>query len=101
MSDLFISHAPKLAARKVAGEMVILNAEDSSLYVLNGLATLIWEAADGRTPLEAIVERICREYDVDAVTARRDVDAFVADLVQHGVLHTTDESADVAGRAVV
>jgi Coenzyme PQQ synthesis protein D (PqqD) len=86
MSDLFVSRAPKLAARKVAGEMVILNAEDSSLYVLNGVGTEIWEAVDGQTPVSAIVDRICRNYEVDRDTAQKDVDVFVADLVRHGVL---------------
>ena len=86
MSDIFITRAPKLAARKVGGEMVILNAEDSSLYVLNGVGTAIWEAADGRTPLTAIVDSICTEYDVDREAALRDAREFIADLVGHGVL---------------
>ena len=35
MSDLFVARGERLAARKVAGEMVILSADDSSLFVLN------------------------------------------------------------------
>src|SRR6185295_18358901 len=63
MSDVFFTRAGKLAARKVAGEVVILRADDSSLYVLNPVATAVWEAADGRTPLDAVVrDVICREY---------------------------------------
>jgi hypothetical protein len=90
MSDRYIGHAPKLAARRVAGEMVILNADDSSLYVLNELGTAIWDAADGQTSLQTIVDSICREYDVDRAIAEQDVDGFVTDLVQHGVLQTSD-----------
>jgi hypothetical protein len=90
MSDRFISHAPKLAARRVAGEMVILNADDSSLYVLNELGTTIWEAADGTTSLRTIVDGICRDYDVDRAIAEQDVEAFVTDLMHHGVLLTSD-----------
>ena len=87
MSDLFIAREPRLAARRVAGEMVILSADDSSLYVLNELGTLLWEAADGRTPLQAIVEQVvCAEYEVDAETGRRDAEAFLRDLAGHGIL---------------
>jgi hypothetical protein len=88
----FVVRGPKLAARKVGGEMVILSAEDSSLFVLNELGTTIWEAADGRTSIEAIADALCLEYDVDPVTARRDVEDFVEALGAAGVLSTTDEA---------
>jgi hypothetical protein len=82
----------RLAARQVAGEMVILNADDSSLYVLNEIGTAVWLAADGHTPLSSIVDDvICRQYDVDRETALQDVMAFVDALVAHGVLRTSTE----------
>ena len=50
----FIVRGDKLAARKIGGEMVILAAENSNVFVLNEVGTTIWEAADGSTPIEAI-----------------------------------------------
>lgn len=100
MNDLYIARAPRLAARKVGGEMVILNADDSSLYVLNGVGTTVWQAADGRTPLHTIVdELICREFEVDREVALKDVDEFVAALVDHGVLVTSPHPFEDAGAA--
>jgi len=100
MSPTYLVRATKIAARKVAGEMVILDAEDSSLYVLNAVGTAVWEAADGATPISSVVEAICHEYDVDAETAARDVDAFVAGLVAHRVLRVVDQPAvDREGRS--
>jgi hypothetical protein len=91
MSDIFIARAERLAARRVAGEMVILSADDSSLYVLNELGTLLWEAADGATPLREIVRRVvCSEYDVDEATGLRDAEAFARQLASHGVLRVGD-----------
>ena len=56
----------KLAARKVGGEMVILSAEDSSLFLLNEVGTAIWEAADGQTlHSRRSPTAVCAEYDVD------------------------------------
>jgi hypothetical protein len=97
MSDVFFTRAGKLAARKVAGEVVILRADDSSLYVLNPVATAVWEAADGRTPLDAVVrDVICREYDVDAETALRDAAELVAALSEQGLLQTSDRPLPLA-----
>jgi hypothetical protein len=93
MNDIFVARSDRVAARKVAGEMVILSADDSSLYVLNGVGTAVWEAADGRTPLSAIVDDIiCREYDIDPQSAWHDVQEFVDALVSYGVLRTSPEA---------
>ena len=87
MSDVFVSRAERLAARRVAGEMVILSADDSSLYVLNELGTILWEAADGRTPLREIVGRhICAEFDVDIDTGLHDAVEFLDRLASHGIV---------------
>ena len=93
MTDVFIARAPRLAARKVGGEMVILSADDSSLYVLNAVATAVWEAADGRTSLATIVaDVICRDFEIDRESAARDVDEFVRELSSHGILRMSAEA---------
>ena len=100
MSDVFFTRAGKLAARKVAGEVVILRADDSSLYVLNPVATAVWEAADGRTSLDTVVrEVICRDYDVDPETALRDASEFLDALAAQGILRTSDQPLPPPDRA--
>jgi hypothetical protein len=93
MTSLFVRRGERLAARRVGGEMVILAADDSSLFVLNEVGTLIWEAADGRTTIDGIADAVCREYDVDAETARRDVEEYVSALAGAGIVSTSSESA--------
>ncbi|HEV3061116.1 MAG TPA: PqqD family protein [Vicinamibacterales bacterium] len=92
--SLFVVRGDRLAARKVGGEMVILSADDSSLFVLNEIGTAIWEAADGRTSLHAIAEGVCQAYDVDRETALRDVEAFVSDLAAAGVVSTSEHAVE-------
>ena len=100
MSNVFFSRADRLAARKVAGEIVILRADDSSLFVLNSVATAVWEAADGRTPLDAVVrDVICRDYDVDAETALRDATELLDALSAQGLLRTSDRPLPAADQA--
>jgi hypothetical protein len=104
MSDVYVARESRLAARRVAGEMVILAADDSSLYVLNELGTLLWEAADGTTPLRDIVERVvCAEYDIDAATGLADAEEFLRELSGHGILRLSPEpmAADDASAGAV
>ena len=83
----------KLAARKVGGEMVILSAEDSSLFLLNEVGTAIWEATDGHRSIQAIADVLCAEYDVDRATALADVMEFVESLSAAGILSLAEEAA--------
>jgi hypothetical protein len=68
------------------GEAVILLADDSTLNTLNAVGTLIWEAADGQTPLSAIIDRICAEFEVEPAQAERDAAAFIEKLQRRGLL---------------
>ncbi len=71
--------------------MMIMSAADSTFFNLNEVATLIWNAADGRTSLVEIVQkRVCSEFDVDPRQAERDAEEFVNQLAQHGILLVSD-----------
>ena len=72
--------------------MMIMSAVDSTFFTLNEVATAIWQAADGRTPLSEIVTAtICSEFDVDPAQAASDAQHFVAELSQHGILAVSDQ----------
>ena len=72
--------------------MMIMSAVDSTFFTLNEVATSIWQAADGCTPLAEIVSsKICSEFDVDPDQAGRDVEQFVSDLSQHGILLVSEQ----------
>jgi hypothetical protein len=87
MAEKYIARSKAIAARMLGGEMMVMSATDSTFYTLNEVATAIWQAADGRTPLAQIVrERICREFEIDEGTANCDADQFVDDLSRHGIL---------------
>ena len=86
MPDGYPEQNPKAAWRVYDGEAVIVSPEDSTLHTLNAVGTFIWEAADGRTALAAIVERVCDAFEVDQATATRDAAAFVDSLSRRGLL---------------
>ena len=91
MPETYIARSSAIAARMLAGEMMVMNLRNSTFYTLNPAATAIWQAADGRTPLREIVEqRICAEFDIAPEQAQKDAAEFVADLSEHGILQVSD-----------
>jgi hypothetical protein len=91
MPETYIARSSAIAARMLAGEMMVMNSMNSTFFTLNEVATAIWQAADGRTPLHEIVEnRVCSEFDIDPEQAQRDAAQFVAELSQHGILLVSD-----------
>jgi hypothetical protein len=91
MTHKYIARSTGIAARLLGSEMIVMSAADSRLFTLNEQATAIWEAADGVTPLRAIVDRaICQVFDVDPEVAYRDAETLVAELASHGVLLLSD-----------
>ena len=91
MNQKYVAQSKAIAARMVGGEMMVMSAVDSTLFNLNEQATVIWNAADGVTPLREIVEqRICSEFDVTPEVAYQDAEEFVNELAAHGILLTSD-----------
>jgi hypothetical protein len=81
----------KVASRLLDGEIIVMSAVDSTLFNLNRVAAVIWQAADGRTPLSAIVRGlICAEFEVPPDIAYHDAENFVKELASHGILTVLD-----------
>ena len=90
MPEHYVARNPQTAWRVYDGEAVILLAQDSTLNTLNSVGTLIWEVADGVTPVSGIVSRICEEFDVEPIDARRDAAAFIDKLCRRGLLTVSE-----------
>lgn len=100
MPEHFVARNPSAAWRVWDGEAVILLAEDSSLNTLNAVGTLIWEAADGETPLSAVVGRICETFDVDRIDAEHDASGFIEQLRQRSLVTISESPAPRAQEAI-
>jgi coenzyme PQQ synthesis protein D (PqqD) len=92
MSRLYVARNPRVAARSLDGEMMIMSGRDSTLFTLNRTATILWQSADGATPLETIVEqRICTEYEVEPAEALQDAETLARELAKHEILQISEE----------
>jgi hypothetical protein len=91
VSEKYIARSSAIAARMLAGEMMVMNSADSTFFTLNEVATTIWQAADGHTPLSQIVrDDICEKFDIDLDQAQTDAERFVTELGGHGILLVSD-----------
>src|SRR5208282_819295 len=89
---LYVARSPRIAARLLGEEMLVMAGQGSTLFTLNPTATILWQAADGATPLDEIVERrICSEFEVQPEDALRDAEALAEDLAQHGILLISEQ----------
>jgi hypothetical protein len=92
MTLRYIARSPEIAARLLDDEMIIMSVRDSTLFTLNPVATTIWQAADGSTPLREIVEgKVCAQFDIDPGAAYKDAEVFVEELASHGILLLSDQ----------
>ena len=71
---------------EVDGELVALDMEKGDCFGLDRIGTDIWRLAAVPVSLEAIVDELTQRYDVDAATCRRDIEPFLGDMVEAGLL---------------
>ena len=88
----YVARSTAIAARALGDEMMVMSAANSTLFTLNEVASVIWQAADGVTPLDQIVAtKICTQYDITPEMALKDAQTLVDDLAAHGILLVSDK----------
>ena len=92
MSNLYLAPNPRVAARSLDGIMMIMYGRESTLFTLNKTATILWQSADGATPLDQIVEnRICSRFDVAPAEALQDAEILARELASREILQVSEE----------
>lgn len=87
----YLARSKQVAARMLGGEMMIMSPRDTTLFNLNDVGSLIWQSADGQTPLDDIVARLCTEFDVAPEVARQDAETFIHEMSEHGIMQVSDQ----------
>lgn len=72
--------------REVDGEILALDLASSTYIGTNPAGALLWKSLVDGTSRDALIDLLTREFDVDAVRAAADVDAFLDTLVTQGLL---------------
>lgn len=56
------------------------------MHQLNLIGGMIWQLCDGTRDLDAVVDALAADFEVERFELRADVEAFVADLFERGWL---------------
>ena len=81
-----LSIPPQVLSRVVGNETVLLDLESGVYFGLDNTGKRIWEAIGKGLTLRETVAVITSEYEVDEAQAQEDVNDFVRDLVERGLL---------------
>ena len=73
-------HAPHILWRRIKDEAVLLDKDSSVYYSLNDVGARIWDLIGQDESERGIVQKLCKEFDVEAQEARRDLDALLGQL---------------------
>jgi hypothetical protein len=93
--------SPNVVARRIAGELVLVPIASrtenpvkrtANFYVLNATAESLWDQMQAPADLPSLVGRLVRDYAVDADTATRDVEQFVAELSACGAIDSMEQT---------
>ncbi len=84
-----LRRTPGVEATTLGRELVLLDASGRTLRGLNGTGAFIWEALDGQKTLEEVARALAEQYQQAPDRVQPEVEAFVLDLLQKGLLTET------------
>lgn len=77
----------RLAYKTIGQETIILDSKiGKEVHQLNEVASFVWNLCDGRHEIHSIIEEVCKEFEVDASTARSDIQNLLEELDSKSLL---------------
>ncbi len=76
----------RFAETDVDDEIVVMRLENGEFFSLAGTAAATWRLIDGTRDKAALVAALAAEYDADQATIATDVDEFLANLTEMGLV---------------
>ena len=84
--DARVAPAADVISAEVDGELVLLNTTSGEYFGLNRVATHIWQAMSHASTIGQLGAGLQATFDVDSVTALRDVAQLLDHLAESGLV---------------
>jgi hypothetical protein len=85
-----ISVPKQVLVRTFQNESVLLNLDSESYHGLDDVGTRMWQALSQSANIQAAYESLLPEYEVDAATLQKDLEAFIENMVERGLVEVID-----------
>ncbi len=79
--------SPDLISQEISDETVLLNLESEDYYGLDPVGTRIWQLIVELGDLQLIYEQLLAEYEVTPEQLATDLEAFLDEAADQGLLH--------------
>lgn len=77
-------------ARELDGETVLVSLERGHYYSFDQTSTSMWRVITAAPSIDAAIAELLGEFDVSEATLRRDIEAWLEDLVSEGLIELAD-----------
>lgn len=78
--------APELRSEFVDDNVVVVSVNNGHVRVFNGIGTIVWKMLVAGTSPHAIQEHLVIHYDAPPEQAQQDVESFLNELTERGLL---------------
>jgi hypothetical protein len=85
--------APAVVSEVIDGEAIIMDLRSGNYFSADGSGALVWQAIAEGCGREAILAWAADAFDAEPARLTADIDAFIAQLTQHGLVEVEDAAA--------
>jgi hypothetical protein len=84
--DAIITVSPDVMVRKVGEESVLLDLKTERYLGLDDVSARFWDLLTSGEPIQSAYDKLLEEFEVEPERLRNDLDAFVQELIQFGLI---------------
>ena len=85
-----ISVPKQVLVRMFQNESVLLNLDSECYHGLDDIGSRMWQALSQSENIQGAYESLLLEYEVDGATLQKDLEAFIENMVERGLLEVID-----------
>ena len=89
-----VTKSDNVAVHERGDETYVLVLGDMMLHQLGDIESFIWNSIDGRLTGMNLAELVSTEYEVSLEEAERDVDSFLREMADAGLIRRQDHQAE-------
>jgi hypothetical protein len=86
-----LTASKEVLSREIHGEIVLLDLKTESYFGVAGVGARIWQLLTDGTSLREMGAVLAAEYNVSEETLAQDLERFVSDLLDAGLVTAGDE----------